>query len=56
MKKKILSAVSLIGVFTLGMYTAIQFVFGTPVDAHRWLITILAIVLLLSLADETEKK
>jgi|LakMenEpi03Aug12_release.lakeMendotaPanAssembly.Ray.scaffolds.fasta_scaffold2223229_1 hypothetical protein len=56
MKKKILSAVSLIGVFTLGMYTASQFVFGTPVDTHRWLITILAIVLLLSLADETEKK
>lgn len=56
MKKKILSVVALIGVFTLGMYTASQFVFGTPVDTHRWLITILAIVILLSIADETEKK
>jgi uncharacterized membrane protein len=56
MKKKILSVVALIGVFTLGMYTASQFVFGTPVDTHRWLITTLAIVILLSLADDTEKK
>jgi len=56
MKKKILSIVALIGVFTLGMYTAIQFVFGTPVDTHRGLMIILAIVLLLSFADKTEKK
>ena len=56
MKKKIFQVISLIGVFTLGMYTASQFVFGTPVDSHRWLITILVIVLLLSFADETEKK
>lgn len=56
MKKKIFQVISLIGVFTLGMYTASQFVFGTPVDPHRWLITILVIVLLLSFADETEKK
>ena len=56
MKKKIFQIISLIGVFTLGMYTASQFVFGTPVDPHRWLITILVIVLLLSFADETEKK
>jgi len=56
MKKKILSFVALIGVFTLGMYTASQFVFGTPVDTHRWLITSIAIVLLLSFADEKEKK
>jgi hypothetical protein len=56
MKNKILRIVALIGVFTLGMYTASQFVFGTPVDTHRWLITILAIVLLLSFADEKEKE
>ena len=56
MKKKIFQGISLIGVFTLGMYTASQFVFGTPVDTHRWLITTLVIVLLLSFADETEKK
>ena len=54
MKKKIFQGIALIGVFTLGMYTASQFVFGTPVDAYRWLITILAIVLLLSFADEKE--
>ena len=56
MKKKIFQGIALIGVFTLGMYTASQFVFGTPVDTHRWLITILAIVLLLSFADEKEKE
>lgn len=56
MKKKILGFIALIGVFTLGMYTSSQFVFGNPVDSHQWLITILAIVLLLSIADETEKK
>jgi hypothetical protein len=56
MKKKILGFVALIGVFTLGMYTASQFVFGTPVDTYRWLTTILAIVLLLSFADEKEKE
>jgi hypothetical protein len=56
MKKKIFQGIALIGVFTLGMYTASQFVFGTPVDTHRWLITILVIVFLLSFADETEKK
>ena len=56
MKKKIFQGISLIGVCTLGMYTASQFVFGTPVDTHRWLITILVIVFLLSFADETEKK
>ena len=56
MKKKIFQGISLIGVFTLGMYTASQFVFGIPVDPHRWLITLLVIVLLLSFADETEKK
>lgn len=55
MKKKIFQGIALIGVFTLGMYTASQFVFGTPVDTHRWLITILVIVFLLSFADETEK-
>jgi hypothetical protein len=56
MKKKIFQGIALIGVFTLGMYTASQFVFGTPVDTHRWLITTLAIVLLLSFADEKEKE
>jgi hypothetical protein len=56
MKKKIFQGISLIGVFTLGMYTASQFVFGTPVDTYRWLTTILAIVLLLSFADEKEKE
>jgi uncharacterized membrane protein len=56
MKKKIFQGIALIGVFILGMYTASQFVFGTPVDTHRWLITTLVIVLLLSFADETEKK
>jgi hypothetical protein len=56
MKKKIFRSVSYIGVFTLGLYTSSQFVFGAPVDTHRWLITIIAIVLLLSLSDETEKK
>jgi hypothetical protein len=56
MKKKILRIIALIGVFTLGMYTSSQFVFGTPVDTHRWLITILSIVLLLSFADEKEKE
>jgi hypothetical protein len=56
MKKKIFQGISLIGVFTLGMYTASQFVFGTPVDTHRWLITSIAIVLLLSFADEKEKE
>ena len=54
MKKKIFQGIALIGVFTLGMYTASQFVFSTPVDAYRWLITILVIVLLLSFADEKE--
>jgi len=56
MKKKIFQGIALIGVFTLGMYTASQFVFGTPVDTHRWLITILVIVFLLSFADEKEKE
>jgi len=54
MKKKIFQGISLIGVFSLGMYTASQFVFGVPVDTHRWLITILVIVLLLLFADEKE--
>ncbi len=56
MKKKIFQGIALIGVFTLGMYTASQFLFGTPVDPHRWLITILVIVLLMSFADEKEKE
>lgn len=56
MKKKIYQGIALVGVFTLGMYTASQFVFGAPVDTHRWLITTLAIVLLLSFADEKEKE
>ena len=56
MKKKIFQGIALLAAFTLGMYTASQFVFGTPVDTHRWLISILAIVLLLSFADEKEKE
>lgn len=56
MKKKIMRVAPYIGVFNLGLYTASQFVFGTPVDTHRWLLTILATVFLLSLEDKTEKK
>jgi hypothetical protein len=56
MFKKIFRFASYIWIFTLGLYASSQFVFGVPIESHEWLKGILIFVLLLFLADKTEKK
>jgi len=55
MFKKIFRFASYIWIFILGLYTSSQFVFGVPIESHEWLKGILIFVLLLFLADKTEK-
>jgi len=52
MRNRLLKILPFIGVFTLGIYSSSQFMFNKPVEPYRWVLTTLAIVLFLSLADE----
>ena len=52
MRNRLLKILPFIGVFTLGIYSLSQFMFNKPVEPYRWVLTTLAIVLFLSLADE----
>lgn len=54
MIKKILKILPFVGIFTLGLYTLIQFISNKPVEPQTGLIIILIIVALLSIADKKD--
>ena len=50
--KKFARFASYLNAFVLGMYACSQFRFGTPVEPHRWIITSIVFVFMLSLAND----
>jgi hypothetical protein len=55
MKNKLLKILPFIGIFTLGLYTLIQFILNKPVEPYTGLVITLIIVALLAVADEKDE-
>jgi hypothetical protein len=55
MKNKLLKILPFIGIFTLGLYSLIQFILNKPIDSQIGLIITLIIVILLAIADEKDE-
>lgn len=56
MKNKLLKILPFIGIFTLGLYTLIQFVLNKPIESQTGLVITLIIVALLAVADEKDER